>query len=65
MLNSIISLNSTEERKNNKNYKYSKQIMKSLSIIFFILFLFIKKNVDEKKINNNKSPLFPLEFKCS
>ena len=50
MLNSIISLNSTEERKNNKNYKYSKQIMKSLSIIiFFILFLFIKKNVDEKK----------------
>ena len=49
--------------KNNKKNIYSKQIIKSLSIILiFILFLFIKY-IDDKKINN--SPLFPLEFKCS
>jgi hypothetical protein len=64
MLNSNFSLNSTKERKNNKKYKCSKPIIKSLYIfLIFILYLFIKY-VDEKKINLN-SPLFPLEFKCS
>ena len=63
MLNSIISLNSTKERKKIKII-YTKLIIKSLSIfLIFILYLFIKY-ADEKK-NNNNSPLFPLEFKCS
>lgn len=61
MLNLNFSLNSSKERRNNK--KYSKPIIKSLSIFFiFILYLSIKY-VDKKKINNN-SPLFPVEFKC-